>query len=337
MSKLRLLVLDDYEGELANAPAMSRLRQFADVTIRHSPLTTDSYHELRGYDVLLTLRERTKMDETFFKACTDVQLILQTGGHAYHLDANAATTRGIIVALGRGATQPTIAVPELAFGLMLGLVRQIYSLTTEMHNGGWSETIGGALAGRTLGILGYGRHGKPVARLAQAFNMKVIAWNRTGNTPATDEYGVERFDLDTLLGMSDIVSIHLRLTDDSRGLLNREKLRKMKRGAILINTARGEIIDEDALVDALREKHLSGAGLDVFKVEPLPSSSPLRTLPNVLLTPHIGWKVDSVLHEFVAIATNQLEAWLDNRLPSAQILNPSALTIDRPRAGGIHS
>lgn len=107
--------------------------------------------------------------------------------------------------------------------------------------------------------------------------------------------------------------------------------------AILINTARGEIIDEDALVDALREKHLSGAGLDVFKVEPLPSSSPLRTLPNVLLTPHIGWKVDSVLHEFVAIATNQLEAWLDNRLPSAQILNPSALTIDRPRAGGIHS
>lgn len=335
MPKLRLLVLDDYEGVLANAPAMNRLRQLADVTIKNHPLTVDMYHELHGYDVLLTLRERTTMDEAFFEACTDVQFILQTGGHAYHLDANAATKRGIIVALGRGATQPMVAVPELAFGLMLGLVRQIYALNTEMHNGGWSETMGGSLAGRTLGILGYGRHGQPVARLAQAFKMRVITWNRTGNAPAIDEYGVERVDLDTLLGMSDIVSIHLRLSDESRKLLNREKLWKMKRGAILINTARGAIVDETALVDALRENHLGGAGLDVFEIEPLPASSPLRILPNVLLTPHIGWKVDSVLHEFVAIAADQLEAWLDNRLPIAQVLNPSALDIERPRVGGV--
>ncbi len=337
MSQLRLLVLDDYEGVLETAPAMERLRQLADVTILHNPLGVNNYHKLSGYDVLLTLRERTTLDKRFFEACTDVQLILQTGGHAYHLNETAATKRGIVVALGRGATQPMVAVPELAFGLMLGLIRQIYPLTTEMHNGGWSESIGGSLAGRTLGILGYGRHGKPVARLAQAFNMRVIAWDRTGTAPAIDEYGVERFDLDTLLGMSDIVSIHLRLSDDSRGLMNREKLWKMKRGAILINTARGAIIDENALIDALREKHLSGAGLDVFEVEPLPSSSPLRTFPNVLLTPHIGWKVNTVLHEFVAIAANQLEAWLDNRLPSAQILNPSAIAVNRPRAGGILS
>ena len=273
MPKLRLLVLDDYEGVLANAPAMNRLRQLADVTIYHHPLTVDTYHELGGYDVLLTLRERTRMDEVFFGACSNVQLILQTGGHAYHLDANAATERGIIVALGRGATQPMVAVPELAFGLMLGLVRQIYALNTEIHNGGWSETMGGSLAGRTLGILGYGRHGKPVARLAQAFKMRVITWNRTGHAPAIDEYGVERFDLDTLLGMSDIVSIHLRLSDESRKLLNRENLWKMKRGAILINTARGAIVDETALIDALRQQHLTGAGLDVFEVEQIGRAS----------------------------------------------------------------
>ncbi|MCU0496298.1 MAG: D-2-hydroxyacid dehydrogenase family protein [Anaerolineae bacterium] len=338
MTRLRLLVLDDYEGILANAPAMDRLRQLTDVTILNHPLSVDHYQELSGYNVLLTLRERTKMDQEFFKFCTDVQLILQTGGHAYHLDAHAATEQGIAVALGRGATQPMVAVPELVFGFMLGLVRQIYPLTTALHNGNWlEETIGGSLSGRTLGILGYGRHGKPVARLAQAFNMQVIAWDRTGNNPQTDEYGVERFDLDTLLGMSDIVSIHLRLSDDSRGLLNQEKLWKMKRGAILINTARGAIVDEAALVEALREKHLAGAGLDVFEIEPLPSSSPLRTAPNVLLTPHIGWKVNTVLHEFVAIAADQLEAWLDHRLASTQLLNPAAMLIDRPRTGGVQS
>lgn len=337
MGKLRLLVLDDYEGVLANAPAMDRLREFADVTILSHPLTPNSYQQLNGYEILLTLRERTKMDTEFFASCTDVQLILQTGGHAYHLDSQAATERGIVVALGRGVQQPMVVVPELVFGLMIGVVRQIHALTDDMRGGGWSETIGKSLAGCTLGILGYGRHGQPVARLAEAFKMNVIAWDRTNTAPGVDAYGVERLDLDTLLGMSDIVSVHLRLSDESRGLLNREKLFKMKPGAILINTARGAIVDEAALVDALREKHLSGAGLDVFEVEPLPASSPLRALPNVLLTPHIGWKVDVVLHEFVAIAAAQLEAWLDNRLPATQILNPSAIEVDRPRAGGLAS
>jgi len=335
MSNLRLLVLDDYEGELANAPAMTRLRQLVDVTILDHPLTPDSYHQLADYDILLTLRERTRMDATFFDFCTNVQLVLQTGGHAYHLDANAATEKGIVVALGRGATQPVVVVPELVFGLMIGLVRRIHTLTTDMKNGEWSDFIGGSLAGRTLGILGYGRHGKPVARLADAFNMKVIAWDRKGTSPRIDEYGVESYDLDTLLAMSDIVSIHLKLSDESRGLMNHENLQKMKHGAILINTSRGAIVDESALVNALREKHLSGAGLDVFEVEPLPASSPLRTLPNVLLTPHIGWKVNTVLHEFVSIAANQLEAWLNHQLPTSQILNPSALNVKRSRDGGI--
>ena len=333
MSTLKLLLLDDYEGELAKAPAMKRLRQRADVTILDHPL--EDYHQLAGYDVLLTLRERTKMDDRFFEACADVQLILQTGGHAYHVDDEAATKRGIVVALGRGAKKPMVVVPELVFGLMIGLVRKIYALNAELQAGGWSESIGGALAGRTLGILGYGRHGQPVARLAQAFNMNVIAWNRTGSALKVDEFGVERFDLDTLLRVSDIVSIHLKLSDESRGLMSREKLWKMKQGALLINTARGAIIDESALIDVLRENHLGGAGLDVFEVEPLPVSSPLRTLPNVLLTPHIGWKVSTVLHEFVAIAADQLDAWLDGQLAASNLLNPDALDVDRPRSGGV--
>jgi phosphoglycerate dehydrogenase-like enzyme len=335
MNKLRLLVLDDYEGELAAAPGMFRLRELAEVTILDRPLRVEDYGILAGFQVLLALRERTTLDGRFFDACSNLELVLQTGGHAYHLDKTAVSQKGIVVALGRGVTKPMVVVPELVFGLMLGLVRQIYPLTTAMRAGEWPQLIGGSLAGRTLGILGYGRHGRPIARLAEAFGMKVIAWDRTGTSPEVDEFGVKRLPLDDLLAEADIVSIHLRLSDESRGLLNREKLWKMKPGALLINTSRGAIVDEQALIDALREKRLAGAGLDVFATEPLPASSPLRTLPNVLLTPHVGWQVQAVLHEFVEIAANQFEAWLNGTLSEKVVLNPEALLVKRKRHGGL--
>lgn len=334
MKRVTLLVMDDYEGELAKAPAMDRLRRSAEVTILNRPIGAGDNHLLKGFQILLALRERTAMDSRFFDACPDLELVLQTGGHAYHLDQSAATKRGIVVALGRHVTKSKIAVPELVFGLLLGLLRQIYPLTTEMMAGGWPQSIGGSLAGRTLGILGYGRLGRPVARLAEAFGMKVVAWER--ETPhSVDEFGVQRFPLDDLLAQADVVSIHLRLSEESRGLLNRERLWKMKPGAILINTSRGAIVDEPALVEALQEKRLSAAGLDVFAVEPLPESSLLRTLPNVLLTPHIGWKVTDVLHEFVGIAADQLEQWLNKTLSVNEVLNPDAITIKRNRNGGL--
>ena len=333
MNKLRLLVLDDFEGELAAAPAMDRLRQLADVEIWNRPLQQADYPLLQRFHTILALRERTKLDSQLFAACSELELVLQTGGHAYHLDKTTASQKGIVVALGRRVTKPMVVVPELAFGLMLGLVRHIYSLTVEMQNGTWPQAIGGSLAGRTLGILGYGRHGRPVARLAEAFGMRVIAWDRTGNSLGPDEFGVQRLPLDDLLAQADIVSIHLRLSPESHGLLNWEKLGKMKPGAILINTSRGAIVDEPALVEALREKRLSGAGLDVFAVEPLPATSPLRTLPNVLLTPHVGWQVRDVFQEFVEIAADQLEAWLKGTLTAKEVLNPEAMRVNRPRFG----
>ncbi|MBI5034983.1 MAG: D-2-hydroxyacid dehydrogenase family protein [Chloroflexi bacterium] len=333
---MKLIVLDDYEGELTQAPAMNRLRQLADVTILDRPLASSDYDRLKEFQVILALRERTRLDSHFFTACHGLELVLQTGGHAYHIDQNAATQRGIVVALGRRTTRPTVVIPELTFGFMLGLVRQIYPLTAEMIKGNWPQSIGGSLAGRTLGILGYGRHGRPVARIGQAFGMKVMAWNRTG-AYTKDESGVQRVPLDTLLAESDVVSIHLKLSDESSGLLNRERIGKMKQGAILINTARGEIVDEVALIDALREKRLAGAGLDVFSIEPLPASSPLRTLSNVLLTPHVGWKVRDVLQEFVGIAADQLDDWLNYNLSSADALNPQSMAVNRKRNGGLKS
>jgi D-3-phosphoglycerate dehydrogenase / 2-oxoglutarate reductase len=330
---IQMIVLDDYEGELANAPAMRRLRQLAEVQILDHPIHPDDYHILKNIQVLLALRERTTLDSRFFEACPNLELVLQTGGHAYHIDQTAASKQGIVIALGRHVSKPTVVIPELVFSFMLGLVRQIYPLMTEMHNGGWPELIGGSLAGRTLGILGYGRLGHPVARLAEAFGMRVVAWDRTGASPGRDSFGVERLPLDDLLAISDVVSIHLRLSEESRGLLNREKLWKMKPGALLINTSRGAIIDEPALIEALREKRLAGAGLDVFSTEPLPSMSELRTLPNVILTPHVGWKVRDVLHEFVQIAADQLEAWLNTGLSKKEVLNPAAMDVERERNG----
>jgi phosphoglycerate dehydrogenase-like enzyme len=334
-NSVKMIVLDDYEGELASAPAMMRLRQFADIQVLDRPIQVDDGYTLKDAQVLLALRERTRLDEPFFDACPNLELVLQTGGHAYHIDQPAASQRGIVIALGRRVTRPTVVIPELVFSFMLGLVRQIYPLTREMQDGGWPQWIGGSLAGRTLGILGYGRLGHPVARLAEAFGMRVVAWDRTGSSAGSDEFGVLRLPLDDLLAVSDVVSIHLRLSDQSRGLLNRGTLAKMKPGAILINTSRGAIIDEPALLQALREKRLAGAGLDVFSTEPLPETSELRTMPNVLLTPHVGWKVRDVLHEFVEIAADQLEAWLTTGLSRSEVLNPDAVEVERQRSGAL--
>jgi phosphoglycerate dehydrogenase-like enzyme len=328
LKRIQLIVLDDYEGQLAAAPAMSRLRKLADVTILDRPIKTSDRPDLKNYQVLMALRERTQLDEKFFAACTNLKLVLQTGGHAYHLDEAAATKRGILVALGRRASRPTVVVPELAFGFMLGLIRKIHPLTTQMSKGKWPQEIGGSLAGRTLGILGHGRHGRPVARIASAFGMDVVAWDR-GSSYKKEDPPVKRLPLDDLLSTSDIVSIHLRLSEASRGLLNRERLAKMKPTALLINTSRGAIVDEDALVEALLENRIAGAGLDVFAIEPLPASSQLRILSNVLLTPHIGWMVDDVLHEFVEIAADQLAAWLKGQLPIAEVLNPQAAGVSQ--------
>jgi phosphoglycerate dehydrogenase-like enzyme len=334
---VKMIVLDDYEGELETAPAMVRLSQLAEVRILDRPIHPEDFYILKDIQILLALRERTNLDRQFFEACPNLELVLQSGGHAYHIDQRAASKQGIVIALGRRVSKPAVVIPELVFGLMLGIVRQIYPLTTEMHNGGWPQGIGGSLAGRSLGILGYGRLGHPVARLGEAFGMKVVAWDRTGSSPGSDPFGVVHLPLDDLLAISDVVSVHLRLSDESRGLLNRERLWRMKPGAILINTSRGAIIDEPALIEALREKRLSGAGLDVFSTEPLPLTSELRSMPNVLMTPHVGWKVRDVLHEFVEIAAEQLDAWLTSGLSKTEVLNPGAMDVERERIGALAS
>jgi phosphoglycerate dehydrogenase-like enzyme len=332
----RLLVLDDHEGRIAGAPAMVRLRELAEVSVLDRPLGDGDRATLADVRVLLAIRERTRLDSALLERLPNLELVLQTGGHAYHVDQEAATGRGIVVALSRRARMASASVPELTFGLMLAVLRRIHPLAGELAAGEWPAAMGGTLAGRTLGILGLGRHGRPVARIAAAFGMLVLAWDREpGRAHADDEPVRQRLPLEDLLARSDVVSVHLKLSPESTGLLNAERLARLRPGAILVNTARGAIVDEPALVEALRSGRLAGAGLDVFTTEPLPADHPLRGAPNVVLTPHIGWKVDEVFTEWAEIAAEQLAAWLDGRLPAAEVLDPAAADVPRDRLGGL--
>jgi D-3-phosphoglycerate dehydrogenase / 2-oxoglutarate reductase len=332
----RLLVLDDDEGRIAGAPAMERLRELAEVTVLDRPLGDSDGDLLAGVRVLLAIRERTRLDDALLERLPDLELVLQTGGHAYHVDQEAATRRGIVVALSRRAQMASASVPELTFGLLLAVLRRIHPLAAEMAAGAWPPAMGGTLAGRTLGILGLGRHGWPVARIAASFGMLVLAWDRNrGRDYDDDEPVAERLPLEELLERSDVVSVHLRLSPSSTGLLDRDRLGRMRPGAILVNTARGAIVDEQALLQALHSGRLAGAGLDVFATEPLAADHPLRTAPNVVLTPHIGWKVEEVFTEWAEIAAQQLAAWLDGRLPAAEVLDPAAAEVPRDRLGGL--
>jgi phosphoglycerate dehydrogenase-like enzyme len=332
VSALSVLILDDREGLIGRSPGVERMKQLADVRVLEGSLDQLDEAELADVNVLMAVRERTKLDAATLDRLPSLELILQTGGHAYHLDADYVAEHGVPVGLGRRAFGPKAAVPELTFALAVSALRQIPAAHRSMVAGEWSPFVGRTLGGRTLGILGYGRHGVNVARIAKAYGMKVLVWRRNDDDRPDDD-DVDRVSLDDLLASSDVVSIHLKLSDESRGLLDAGRLAQMKDGSVLVNTSRGAIVDEAALVSALQTGPISAAGLDVFENEPLAADSPLRSLPNVVLTPHIGWTVEEVLIEFADIAADQLEQYLAGNLSRAELLDPDVVVAETARGG----
>ncbi|WP_158253369.1 NAD(P)-dependent oxidoreductase [Cryobacterium sp. N19] len=315
-----LVVLDDREGLLSRSPGVERMRVLADVRVLSGSLDELTTAERERVSVIMAVRERTRFDAVTLATLPSLELLLQSGGHAYHLDAEYAAQRGLPVALGRGGLGAQAAVPELTFALAVAAMRMIPAAHHSVVAGEWPPFLGRNLSGRTLGILGLGRHGGNVARIGEAYGMRVVAWDRGGASVA-ETVGPERLLLDELLSVSDVVTVHLKLSEESKGLLSEERLRSMKPGSVLINTARGAIIDEEALAKVLQSGPISAAGLDVFAVEPLPASSPLRSLTNVVLTPHIGWTVEEVLTEFADTAAGQLEAYRSGSLSRGQLLD----------------
>jgi phosphoglycerate dehydrogenase-like enzyme len=306
---MRVAILDDIHGAWERTEGVRRLRERAEVRIFTAPIADPSL--LRGFDALVANRERTRFTRELLHQLPDVRVIAQTGNHANHIDFAAARERGILVA--QASAGYSIGAAELAIGLAIAVMRRIPPLDTAVRKGEWTVPSTPVLHGKTLGILGLGRVGQHVARIAIAFGMRVLAWSPRLTESAAAVAGAERRELDDLLRESDVVSIHVALTPASTRLLDARRLGLLKPTAYLVNTARGRIIDENALVDVLAGHRIAGAGLDVFETEPLPAGHPLTALPNVVLTPHIGWPTDDGYQRFAASACDVLFAYLDGQ------------------------
>jgi phosphoglycerate dehydrogenase-like enzyme len=307
--RMRVAILDDVHHAYDNTPGVGRLRRRAEVRIFHEPFGSPS--ALKGFDALIANRERTRFTRALFEQLPDLRIIAQTGNHVYHVDLEAAKDRNVIVAKATGGGCTSAA--ELTIGLMLAAMRQIPSVDREVRGGAWPSPMTYVLRGKTLGLVGLGHVARHVAKIAGAFEMKLLAWGPRLTPEIAAQAGTEACDLDDLVRRSDIVSIHATLAPESRGLIDARRIALMKPKAWLINTARGPIVDENALCDALVGKRIAGAGLDVFDVEPLPPGHRLTELPNVVLTSHLGWPTDEMYEKFAEAAADALIGYLDGR------------------------
>jgi phosphoglycerate dehydrogenase-like enzyme len=310
MALSAVAVLDDYQDVASEYGPWERLdgrialATFTDHVDDDDALVT----RLGGFEVVVAMRERTPFPRARLERLETLKLLVTTGMGNAAIDMGAAHELGVLVCGTRVGSDTTA---ELTWGLILALTRHIAEEDRNLREGGWQRTIGPELAGRTLGLIGLGRLGTRIAGYGAAFKMNLIAWSQ--NLAANDAraIGVEPVAKDELLARSDVVSIHTRLSDRTRGLIGARELALMKPSAYLINTSRGPIVDEQALLDALREGRIAGAALDVFDREPLPREDPLRSAPNTLLTPHLGYVGQDAYAMFYREIVEDIEAWLD--------------------------
>jgi D-3-phosphoglycerate dehydrogenase len=311
--RYRCAVLDDYQNVALKTADWSAVTGDVEVTVFNKGLgDLDSVaRALQGYAIICLMRERTPFPRTLIEKLPDLKLLVTSGMRNASIDVAAAKERGIAVCGTEGAKHPTA---ELAFGLMLDLARNISAENARMKAGEpWQTTIGADLYQHTLGIIGLGNLGQRVAKVALAFGMKVLAWSQNLKPETCKEAGVEYATKADLFQNSDFITIHLQLSDRTRGLVSATDLAMMKKSAYLINTSRGPILDEAALIAALQKGTIAGAGLDVFNVEPLPVDHPYRKLPNVILTPHLGYVTRDGYKLFYGGMVEAIRAWLDGK------------------------
>jgi phosphoglycerate dehydrogenase-like enzyme len=314
---MKIAILDDYQNVAAQCADWSQLAASAELTFFNDHLSdVDALvSRLEPFDIVCVMRERTPLTADVIGRLPALKLIASTGPRNASIDINAARARGIEIVNTGYNSYPTI---ELTWGLILASARHIVTEAQGMRAGMWQKTLGLGLHGKTLGILGLGRVGAGVARVGLAFGMKVIAWSQNLTSDKASENGVTLATKEELFRTSDIVSVHVILSGRTRGLVGKSELDLMKSSALLINTSRSPIVDESALIDALRAKLIAGAGIDVFDREPLPPEHPFRSQPNVLATPHIGYVADDLYRTFYQDTVSNIVSWIAKRGETGQ-------------------
>lgn len=311
---VRIAILDDYQHAAERffpLPALEAVcRPELTVYTDHAADDDELVDRVGAADVVVAMRERSPLPREVIERLERTKLIVTSGARNASIDTSAAAERGIVVCGTRGKDS---APAELTWGLLLALLRRIPAEDAGVRQGRWGVHVGETLSGKVLGILGLGEIGRQVARYGSAFGMRVLAHSRSLTPELAAALGCERVDVETLLREADVVSLHLKLTSQTRGTIGRDELGFMKSSAYLVNTARGALVDEQALVHALTAGEIRGAALDVYEHEPLPPGSPLRELPNVVLTPHVGYVSEDRYASYFGQAAENIVHYLRGR------------------------
>ncbi|HEY3792870.1 MAG TPA: D-2-hydroxyacid dehydrogenase family protein [Bradyrhizobium sp.] len=309
MTRLSCAILDDYLNLTLGITDWSRVKDRVDITVFNQPFASEAAaaEALKDFEIICAMRERTPFPRTLFAALPKLKLLITSGMRNASIDMEAAKDHKVVLCgtlFGRDPTAP------LTMGLILELTRNIGRENARMHAGEpLQKFVGMEIEGRTLGVLGLGKLGSKVSKLAQAFGMNVIAWSPNLTPERCKEVGVGYASKEELFSTADIVTIHVVLSQRSRGLVGAEDLARMKPTAYIVNTARGPIIDEAALLKTLQQRKIAGAGIDVYSVEPLPVDSPFRKLDNVVLTPHLGYVTEDSFRNHYSQMVEGIDAW----------------------------
>ncbi len=309
----RCAILDDYQNVVLKSAEWSKLKGDLEIKVFNEHLGGPDkvIAALQGFQIVVATRERTGFPKQVIDALPELKLLITTGMRNASIDTEATKARGVVVCGTPNFGNPTSGI---AIGLMLELTRHIGYENARLHAGAtWQSTIGPDLEGMTLGVLGLGRLGGDTANIAKAFGMKVIAWSQNLTPEKCAAAGVGYVGKDDLFRQSDFITIHIVLSPRSRGLVGTKELGLMKPSAFIINTSRGPIIDEAALLATLRDKKIGGAGLDVFDTEPLPLDHPLRKMDNVVITPHLGYVSTQNYEKYFAGAVEDIRGFLDGK------------------------
>src|SRR5438445_4822867 len=315
MTRLRCAILDDYFNLSLSSADWSKVTDRIDVTVFNQPFAGSdaAAGALKDFEVICAMRERTPFPRALFAALPKLKLLITSGMRNAAIDMEAAKDRGIVLCGTQWGRDPTA---PLTMGLILELTRNIGRENARMHAGEpLQKFVGMEIEGRTLGVIGLGKLGTKVSKLAQAFGMNVIAWSPNLTPEKCKEAGVTYASKEQLFKTADVITVHVVLGPRSRGLVGRDDLQRMKPTAYIVNTARGPIIDETALLEVLQQKKIAGAGIDVYSIEPLPVDHPFRKLDNMVITPHLGYATEEVFRGHYSQMVEGIDGWLKGDPP----------------------